>query len=558
MADLPPEIFDHHTAIVGRTGSGKSYAARGIVERWLEAGLRVCVIDPTDVWWGLRSNPAGNGPGYPVVIFGGEHADVPIGERSGARIAEIVGGRNLPAVIATAEMTVGERHRFMTDFLGTLYRSNRTPLHLVLDEADDLAPQNPLPENRRMLGDVDRIVRRGRVRGFRVIMITQRPAVIHKNILSQASTLIAMRLPAKQDRDAIEGWIKGQADVEKAAEVLGSLSRLDRGAGWVWAPDVDVLARTVFPPIRTFDSMRTPEHGATAGEPTSLAAVELGDLCALLAADAPSSNEAAKSYATDEIAAAERRGYERGLAEGRTQLARVERERDEISAELDRAVADVDRIETISINFLSGRPRDRDRRKTAPVSSPAPPAEARTVPSRDPAIAELIARDAADAIIATANGDAALPSSAVKMLAVLARGMRLTWAQTATLAGLKARGGHFNAGRKALRDGGLIEETAAGIVATERGLEAAGGAQPKPASADELLAWWRWALPNTPGRILDQLYRQDGKWMARDRLAAFLGLQPRGGHWNGAIAMLRQNSLVEVRGDKLRAGEALR
>jgi hypothetical protein len=39
-----------------------------------------------------------------------------------------------------------------------------------------------------------------------------------------------------------------------------------------------------------------------------------------------------------------------------------------------------------------------------------------------------------------ANGS--LPSGATKMLAVLARGIQLTRAQTATLAGLKARGGH--------------------------------------------------------------------------------------------------------------------
>ena len=290
---LPTGIFDHNTAILGRTGSGKSYAARSITERWLDAGRRVCIVDPTDVWYGLRSNAEGLGPGYPVVVFGGEHGDVPIGERSGGRIAEIVAGRNLPAIVATAEMTVGERHRFITEFLGGLFRLNRAPLHLVLDEADDVAPQNPLPENRRMLGDVERIVRRGRVRGFRVMMITQRSAVLNKNILTQASVLVALRLPAKQDRDAIQGWISGQADTAEASEVLGSLSRLQRGEGWVWAPEQGVLRRTHFPPIRTFDSMRTPEHGEAISA-TGLAAVELGDLRALLTDEASTSNERQK------------------------------------------------------------------------------------------------------------------------------------------------------------------------------------------------------------------------------------------------------------------------
>jgi hypothetical protein len=33
--------------------------------------------------------------------------------------------RTLPAVIATAEISVGERHRFMSNFLGTLHQKNR-------------------------------------------------------------------------------------------------------------------------------------------------------------------------------------------------------------------------------------------------------------------------------------------------------------------------------------------------------------------------------------------------------------------------------------------------
>jgi hypothetical protein len=34
----------------------------------------------------------------------------------------------------------------------------------------------------------------------------------HKDVLSQADILIAMKLTASQDRDAIGAWIEGQAD----------------------------------------------------------------------------------------------------------------------------------------------------------------------------------------------------------------------------------------------------------------------------------------------------------------------------------------------------------
>ena len=75
--------------------------------------------------------------------------------------------------------------------------------------------------------------------------------------------LVALRLPAKQDRDAIEGWVKGQADNALAAEVLGSLSRLQRREGWIWAPEQDVLVRRTFPPDHhlRFDAHAGPRRG---------------------------------------------------------------------------------------------------------------------------------------------------------------------------------------------------------------------------------------------------------------------------------------------------------
>jgi putative protein kinase ArgK-like GTPase of G3E family len=45
-AVLPADALDDRIAIVGTAGSGKTYAAKGFVERLLEAGARVSVVDP--------------------------------------------------------------------------------------------------------------------------------------------------------------------------------------------------------------------------------------------------------------------------------------------------------------------------------------------------------------------------------------------------------------------------------------------------------------------------------------------------------------------------------
>ena len=258
--EWPDNLENEHIAIIGRTGSGKTYAAKGLVERLLEKQRRVCIIDPTGAWWGLRSSESGDAPGYPIRIFGGDHADLPINKHAGTILAEVVATGNVPCVIDLSELLIGERHVFMEAFFTDLYRLNRGALYLIVDEADEFAPQKPLPETRRMLHHFDRIVRRGRIRGFRVSMLTQRPAVLHKDVLTQAATLVAMQLTAPQDRNAVMGWIKGQADEDSGKSLLDSLPRLSKGEGWIWAPLHDTLSRGVFPRIHTYDSSRSPDE----------------------------------------------------------------------------------------------------------------------------------------------------------------------------------------------------------------------------------------------------------------------------------------------------------
>ena len=72
----------------------------------------------------------------------------------------------------------------------------------MLDEADLWVPQRVQPDGYALLNRIEEIVRRGRIRGFVPWLITQRPAVPHKDVLSQADVLVSMKLTASQDRDA--------------------------------------------------------------------------------------------------------------------------------------------------------------------------------------------------------------------------------------------------------------------------------------------------------------------------------------------------------------------
>jgi uncharacterized protein len=250
-AELPTTALDDRIAIIGTAGSGKTYTAKGFVERLLDARARVTIVDPFGVWWGLRAGASGNA-GYPVVVFGGRHADVPITAGLGAPLGQLIARQALASVVDLSELGSNTaRRQFMAAFAEAIYEANEEPLHLIFDEADLWAPQRPIKGWEGLLGHIEEIVRRGRVRGFIPWLITQRPTVVHKDVLSQADILITMKLTSSQDREAIGAWIEGQADRQEGRRILAELPRLRQGEGYLWAPGHGLLERVQFPAIST-------------------------------------------------------------------------------------------------------------------------------------------------------------------------------------------------------------------------------------------------------------------------------------------------------------------
>lgn len=257
-ADVIAKALEHHIAILGKTGSGKSNAAKWMAEHLMGRGERVCAIDPTGTWWGLRLTQKAKASKFKPVIFGGAHADIPIGPEHGAAIAELVATMAESTIIDLRQMTVGGRTKFFAAFAETLLQKNAGALHLMLDEAHLFAPQGRVndPQSGAMLHATNNLVSLGRGNGIRVAMISQRPAKLHKDSLTQVETMIAMRLIAPQDRAAINDWVGEWGDVSRGRDIISSLPSLPVGTGWVWAPEQDLLQRVAFPLVSTLDTGR--------------------------------------------------------------------------------------------------------------------------------------------------------------------------------------------------------------------------------------------------------------------------------------------------------------
>jgi DNA helicase HerA-like ATPase len=195
-------------AIVGKRDVGKTTTSAVLTEEMLKARLPVVVLDPLDAWFGLRAAADGQGPGFPVTIIGGAHGDVPLEATAHALVADLLVDERLSAVLSLGHLRKGERQRFVTDFAERVYHrkgedAHRDALHLLIDEADLYAPQRPFAGQARMLGAVDDLVRRGRSSGIGVTVISQRPAAIHKDVLTQLEVLVCHRLVSPQDRKAV-------------------------------------------------------------------------------------------------------------------------------------------------------------------------------------------------------------------------------------------------------------------------------------------------------------------------------------------------------------------
>jgi uncharacterized protein DUF87/helicase HerA-like protein len=562
---LPTDAVTQTFAILAKRGVGKTYCASVLVEELLKAGLHAVVVDPIGVWWGLRASADGLRPGLPIVILGGDHGDIPLDVAAGQQIADLIVDEGLAAVLDLAHLRKGEQVRFMTDFAERLYHRNRQPLQLVLDEADAFAPQRPQKGQERMLGAVEDLVRRGRARGIGVTLVTQRSAVLNKDVLTQAEVLIALRTIAPQDRDAIDAWIKVHGTPAQRDELMRSLPSLPIGTAWFWSPGwLDVFCRVPIRRRETFDSSATPLVGTPVQPPKQLAAVDIARLRERIAATSAQAKADDPRELRRRIADLERQLATRAPAPlveqiiervevpviGDEQVERLEQVVSQLSELGAQLVTTAHEIAAALAGVAAAPPSPTSNGRISQSTPTPPPARATAPPPRplDPP-----------------NGTApasvlSLRAGERRMLQVLARHapLKVTRAQLGTLAKFTHTGGTFGAYFGTLKRHGLIAEAEGSVQITQAGLDELGTDMPaQPHTTAELLAIWRTALRGGERKLLDELVASYPASLTREELGERTGYTASGGTFGAYLGTLRRNGLVTVDGDEVRASATL-
>lgn len=278
---LPLKFLSVRKVVFGGSGSGKTAFGRTLFEEANAAGVLCGAIDLKGDWWGLKSTADGKDDGIPVVVFGGEHQDVPLDENGGAALAEIVVDLQQPFVIDLEQLSRGKQLRFLGPFFDRLYDKNREPLVLFCDEADRYAPQKPMsPEANICLGATEDIAKRGRKHGVFPIFITQRNASLNKNVSELCEVAIVFRTTGPNDQEAVKDWFGTKATREQRDQVMEKIAGIETGTAIFCSAHPELkFFKTV--PVRlpwTFDSSATPEIGKRRIEPKHLAKPDLEKL----------------------------------------------------------------------------------------------------------------------------------------------------------------------------------------------------------------------------------------------------------------------------------------
>jgi hypothetical protein len=231
---LPAACLGEVGVIFAKRQSGKTYLAGVMVEEALAGEhVPVCAVDPTGVFWGLCHDAEGEPAAQDVVVLGGRRGVVPLAPGDGGRAAEaFMGVMSGAVVLDVSGMDPVGQHGFVADLADGIYsRLDGRTVHVVVDEADEFAPQRGVgdPDQSRCRAAVDRLIRRGRSRGLGATLVTQRPPALDKNLRSQVDNLWLLCLVDTRDLKAVREWLENKVTPAQRDECLARLPRMRRG-----------------------------------------------------------------------------------------------------------------------------------------------------------------------------------------------------------------------------------------------------------------------------------------------------------------------------------------
>ena len=233
--------------ITGKSGSGKSNTASVLCEELLDEGVPLMIVDTDGEYYGLKEE-------YEILHVGGdERCDLRIGPQHAEKIADITLGSNVPIILdVSGFIEESDSKRLVHDVVRELFikeKKAKVPYLLLIEEAHEFIPESGgLDEVGEMLV---RVAKRGRKRGLGVCAMSQRPASVSKDFITQCDWLVWHRLTWKNDTQVVSSIMGSQTADE--------VQNLEPGEAIIMADWEDEKIRVKFRRKRTLDAGATPD-----------------------------------------------------------------------------------------------------------------------------------------------------------------------------------------------------------------------------------------------------------------------------------------------------------
>lgn len=203
------ELVTGRTAVLGQSGSGKSYLTAVLCEELAAKGVPFVVVDPEGEYASLKEK-------FEVLHVAAEGGDVPLDSISYPKLAQAVLRGGVPVVFDVSEGNTQKAGPFLEALFDATDPGQTRPCLVILEEASLFAPQTG-----ERTPSVIELARRGRKRGLGLLVATQRPAMVDKNVLSQCNSFFAGKLALPHDLKALRQMVP--------ASVLQQVPKLEKG-----------------------------------------------------------------------------------------------------------------------------------------------------------------------------------------------------------------------------------------------------------------------------------------------------------------------------------------
>jgi uncharacterized coiled-coil protein SlyX len=245
--DLPVvELLTGRGFVTGKSGSGKSNTASVVAEKLLDRGLSLLIVDIDGEYYGLKEE-------YEILHVGAdEECDIRVSPEHAGKIAELALEQHVPIILDVSSfLDEREAKELLTEVARQLFakeKKKKQPFLLVVEEIHEWLPEGGgLDECGRML---IKVAKRGRKHGLGMCGISQRPADVKKDFITQCDWLVWHRLTWGNDTKVVQ-------------RILGSdyadwVEDLNDGEGFLMTDWDEEVRQVQFQRKRTFDAGATP------------------------------------------------------------------------------------------------------------------------------------------------------------------------------------------------------------------------------------------------------------------------------------------------------------